>query len=192
MKKLKALVSALLVLATLGALLCACGITATTTTGSTTPPTTTPPTTTPDPNASYTVTISSTDRNCQIIGDATVTVKGGETATFRVMLGKNYILEPDVGEYDPGEGFYTIPNVSENMTITLTPIYSVSYKVTVSDGDSYYAFKKQLDRFVDFLRTGKPDHPFEDTIEMAKIIIAGIRSREEGGRKVFLSEIQAD
>jgi hypothetical protein len=47
-------------------------------------------------------------------------------------------------------------------------------------------------RFVEFLRTGKTDHPFEDTIEMAKIIIAGIRSREEGGRKVFLSEIQTE
>lgn len=64
--------------------------------------------------------------------------------------------------------------------------------VTLSDGDSYYAFKSQLDRFVEFLRTGKADHPFEDTIEMAKIIIAGIRSREEGGRKVFLSEIQTE
>lgn len=61
--------------------------------------------------------------------------------------------------------------------------------VTLSDGDSFYAFKKQLDRFVAFLRTGEADHPFEDTIEMAKIIIAGIRSREEGGRRVFLSEI---
>ncbi len=63
--------------------------------------------------------------------------------------------------------------------------------VTLRAGDSYYAFKKQLDRFVEFLRTGEPDHPFEDTLEMAKIIIAGIRSREEGGRKVYLSEITA-
>lgn len=64
--------------------------------------------------------------------------------------------------------------------------------VTVSSGDSYYAFKKQLDRFVQFLRTGKADHPFEDTIEMAKIIAAGIRSREEGGRRVYLSELNVD
>ena len=64
--------------------------------------------------------------------------------------------------------------------------------VTVSGGDSYYAFKKQLDRFVQFLRTGKADHPFEDTIEMAMIIAAGIRSREEGGRRVYLSELNVD
>ena len=64
--------------------------------------------------------------------------------------------------------------------------------VTLGDGDSYYSFKKQLDRFVEFLRTGKADHPFEDTIEMAKIIAAGIRSREEGGRRVYLSELNVD
>ncbi len=61
---------------------------------------------------------------------------------------------------------------------------------TIQDGDSYHSFKKQLDTFVHYLRTGERDHPFEDTIEMAKIIIAGIRSREEGGRRVYLSEIK--
>ena len=60
----------------------------------------------------------------------------------------------------------------------------------VSGGDSFYSFKKQLDMFIEYLRTGTPDHPFEDTVEMAKIIIAGIRSREEGGRRVYLSEIR--
>ncbi|MBE6973290.1 MAG: oxidoreductase [Ruminococcaceae bacterium] len=59
----------------------------------------------------------------------------------------------------------------------------------ISSSDSYYPFKKQLDEFVKWLRTGEIDYPFEDTIEMAKIIIAGIRSREEGGRRVYLSEI---
>lgn len=59
----------------------------------------------------------------------------------------------------------------------------------IASTDSYYPFKKQLDEFVKWLRTGEIDYPFEDTIEMAKIIIAGIRSREEGGRRVYLSEI---
>ena len=58
------------------------------------------------------------------------------------------------------------------------------------DGDSYYAFKKQLDVFAHYLRTGEDDHPFSDTVEMAKILIAGLRSREEGGRRVYLSEIK--
>ena len=40
-----------------------------------------------------------------------------------------------------------------------------------------------------YLRTGEEDHPFSDTIEMTKILIAGIMSREQGGRRVYLSEI---
>lgn len=59
----------------------------------------------------------------------------------------------------------------------------------ITDNDSYYEFKKQMDTFVKYIRTGVDPYPFEDTIEMMKIIIGGIRSREEGGRKVMLSEI---
>ena len=61
---------------------------------------------------------------------------------------------------------------------------------TFSDGDSFYAFKKQLLKFVEYIRTGKRDHPFSETVEMAKIIIAGIRSRNEGNRRVYVSEIK--
>jgi len=55
--------------------------------------------------------------------------------------------------------------------------------------DTFFAFKAQLEAFVDFLRTGRPPVPFEETVEMMKIIIAGIRSREESGRAVMLEEI---
>ena len=55
--------------------------------------------------------------------------------------------------------------------------------------DSYYAFKKQLDLFVDWLRTGVEPFPFEESVELMKLVIGGLRSREEGGREVFLSEI---
>lgn len=60
----------------------------------------------------------------------------------------------------------------------------------LGDSDSYYAFKKQLDVFVHYLRTGEEEHPFSDTIEMAKILIAGLKSRDEGGRRVYLNEIK--
>lgn len=62
--------------------------------------------------------------------------------------------------------------------------------VVVADSDSFYAFKKQLEMFIQYLRTGEEEYPFADTVEMAKIIIAGIISREEGGRRVWLSEIK--
>ncbi|HBP38759.1 MAG TPA: oxidoreductase [Clostridiales bacterium] len=68
-------------------------------------------------------------------------------------------------------------------------IGSIGSKV-VSDGDSYYAFKKQMDNFVHYLRTGKEPFPFTETIELMKLVIGGIISREQGGRKVLLSEIK--
>lgn len=57
-------------------------------------------------------------------------------------------------------------------------------------GDSYYAFKKQLDLFVHWLRTGEEPFPFDESVELMKMVIAGLRSREEGGREVMLDEIR--
>jgi len=61
--------------------------------------------------------------------------------------------------------------------------------VSIPNKDSFYSFKKQLAEFVKYIETGVRSYPFEETIELMKIIIAGIRSREEGGRKVSLEEI---
>jgi predicted dehydrogenase len=55
--------------------------------------------------------------------------------------------------------------------------------------DTFYAFKTQLATFVDYVRTGIPPFPFSETEERMKMIIAGIRSRDEGGREVPLAEI---
>lgn len=56
--------------------------------------------------------------------------------------------------------------------------------------DTFYAFKKQLESFIYFLRTGVRPFPFAETVELMKLVIAGIRSREEKGREIFLDEIQ--
>ena len=61
--------------------------------------------------------------------------------------------------------------------------------VCVSFKDTFYAFKKQLEEFVSFLRTGVRPFPFEETCELIKLVIAGIISREENGREVILSEL---
>jgi predicted dehydrogenase len=55
--------------------------------------------------------------------------------------------------------------------------------------DTFYAFKAQLEDFILYLQTGVRPFAFDETIELMKMLIAGIRSREEGGREVFLSEI---
>lgn len=62
--------------------------------------------------------------------------------------------------------------------------------VAVSNGDTFYAFRSQLVAFVDYLRTGVRPFPFSDTVELIKLVIAGILSREQGGRRLNLSEIE--
>ncbi|MEY4941015.1 MAG: hypothetical protein RIQ93_2750 [Verrucomicrobiota bacterium] len=59
----------------------------------------------------------------------------------------------------------------------------------VAFGDTFFAFKSQLAAFIGYLRTGNRPFPFTDTIELMKLVIAGIRSREQGGREVALAEI---
>ncbi|MEF3303120.1 Gfo/Idh/MocA family oxidoreductase [Paenibacillus sp. GYB003] len=59
----------------------------------------------------------------------------------------------------------------------------------VQNQDTFYSFKAQLQAFIDYLRTGERPFPWEETVELMKLVIAGIRSREEGGREVALCEI---
>ena len=59
----------------------------------------------------------------------------------------------------------------------------------VTFNDTFYAFKSQLAAFVGYLRGGLRPFPFSETLEAVKIVIAGARSREEGGRRVELDEI---
>jgi len=61
---------------------------------------------------------------------------------------------------------------------------------TVTIADTFFAFKSQLEAYVHYLRTGQRPFPFEETVELMKLVIAGLRSREEGGREVFISEIK--
>ncbi len=61
--------------------------------------------------------------------------------------------------------------------------------VNVTSGDTFFAFKSQLEAFVSYLRTGLRPFPFSETEELMQLLIAGARSREEGGREVLLSEI---
>lgn len=55
--------------------------------------------------------------------------------------------------------------------------------------DTFFAFKAQLAAFVDYLRTGVRPFPFEETVELIELLIAGIRSREDGGREVTVEDI---
>ncbi len=58
--------------------------------------------------------------------------------------------------------------------------------------DTYSAFRSQLLAVVTALRTKTAPCPFSETVDMMAIIIAGIRSREEGSRFVWIDEINKE
>jgi predicted dehydrogenase len=62
-------------------------------------------------------------------------------------------------------------------------------RIDAQFADTFYAFKTQLQGFIDLLRTGVPPFAWEQTAEQMRIVIAGIRSREEHGRRVALNEV---
>jgi hypothetical protein len=55
---------------------------------------------------------------------------------------------------------------------------------SASQSDSFFSFKAQLEAFVQYLRTGIRPFPFEETEELMRLVIAGIRSREQDGREI--------
>ena len=56
--------------------------------------------------------------------------------------------------------------------------------------DSFYAFKAQLTSFVDYLRLGTPPVPWEETRELMQLVIAGIESSEQGGKTIYLKDLE--
>ena len=58
--------------------------------------------------------------------------------------------------------------------------------LTIHIQDSYTAFRTQLVKFVEFLRTEQPPHPFSDTVELMQLVIGGIESRKNGGTEVLI------
>lgn len=62
-------------------------------------------------------------------------------------------------------------------------------KVQLASGDTFFSFKSQLEAFIGYLRTGVLPFPPAETIELMQLVIAGIHSREQGGREVLLAEI---
>lgn len=60
--------------------------------------------------------------------------------------------------------------------------------VQLCSGDSYFSFKSQLEAFIAYLRTGVRPYPFEETVELMQLLIAGIQSRNRDGTEIFIQE----
>ncbi len=69
-------------------------------------------------------------------------------------------------------------------------IYGTTGSMSVASKDTFNLFKDHLLAFIGYLRTGRPSFDFQETVELVKAVIAGIRSREQSGRTVLLSEIE--
>jgi predicted dehydrogenase len=65
-------------------------------------------------------------------------------------------------------------------------IYGTKGSLATNYQNNFYAFKAQLVAFVNYLRTGILPFPFAETVELMKIIIAGIRSRDRSGGIISL------
>lgn len=68
-------------------------------------------------------------------------------------------------------------------------VYGTKGELALRLRDTYTAFRVQLLAFLELLRTGHRPFPFSDTVELMALLIAGLRSRDEGGRLVELREI---
>ncbi|HOL22665.1 MAG TPA: Gfo/Idh/MocA family oxidoreductase [bacterium] len=75
-----------------------------------------------------------------------------------------------------------------NSRITGYDIITPGNTHTIKDTHTFYMFKKQMETFIRFIDERKYPYPYEETVEIIKVIIAGIISREEK-RRVELREI---
>ena len=71
-------------------------------------------------------------------------------------------------------------------------LYGSKGNLPIKFSDIYTTFRRQLVAFVDFLRTGTRPLPFEQTVELMAVIIAGIRSREQGGAVIQVADILSE
>ena len=60
--------------------------------------------------------------------------------------------------------------------------------IQIKSTDTYYAFKKQLQSYVNYLQTGHKPVPWNETYELMQLVSAGIESREKGGIKITLNK----
>lgn len=61
-------------------------------------------------------------------------------------------------------------------------------RAQTASADTHFAFKAQLQAFIDFLRTGVAPFPFSETVELMTMVIGGIESRRRGGVEIALTE----
>jgi hypothetical protein len=87
----------------------------------------------------------------------------------------------------------TLPVISDGgATFGTLHLCGTAGQATVRFPDTYTAFRGQLVSFIDYVRTGRAPYPFAETVEYMAVLIAGLRSRNQGSRRVPVAEIMAE
>ncbi len=71
-------------------------------------------------------------------------------------------------------------------------LYGTKGDLALKLADTYHAFRGQLVAFIDMLQEGRRPLPFDETVELMAVIIAGIRSREQQGAVIAVAEILSE
>ena len=114
------------------------------------------------------------------------------------ILGPGFVSARNTGSIDRNIVHFTHQSGADVVVVAISDMYGsfgvlelcgTSGHAEIAFSDTFYAFKTQLEAFIEFLRTGVRPFPFSETEELMKMLIAGIKSREESGREIFLSDI---
>jgi predicted dehydrogenase len=115
------------------------------------------------------------------------------------ITGPGYVSVQNIGDATSNivhlrhrDGIDVVLQVTKDMSggFGMLTLAGTSAGLQLKFSDTYHAFRTQLVGFVNYLRTGEPPVPWAETQELMRLVIAGIESREQGGRKVFLSELE--
>lgn len=71
-------------------------------------------------------------------------------------------------------------------------VYGTKGHLAVRLADTYTAFRNQMLAFIQTLESGRSPFPFSETIEIMLVLIAGLRSREDGGRTIEMESLKAE
>jgi predicted dehydrogenase len=86
----------------------------------------------------------------------------------------------------------TLPVVKDGgATFGTMHVVGTAGQTTFKFSDTYTGFRRQLVSFIDYVRSGVEPYPFAETVELMAVLIAGITSKNEGGRRVLISEIKS-
>lgn len=112
------------------------------------------------------------------------------------ILGPGFVSVTNTGDIDRNIVHVKHKSGADVVLIVIKDMYGSFGKLQIagtkssvfieSTTNTFYSFKAQMVEFINYLKTGKRLFPFSETVELMKIIIAGIDSRKNNGRKQYV------